>query len=195
MLDSRSMVPEGADRVTVEGFLAGDRSATDKVMEYIDAALRPWRRRFGNQTAEADDIRSDSVYKLLISFRQGDFEYRSKLATYVSTIVSRTCIEHKRFNDRFLPEDIDEMNLPSSLPSEEDELQKRQAAKLNFRVLRLLRRKCIELWHMRLKDNLTCREIGERLDKTEGNIRRQMWECREDARKMREKLLKKDKLL
>lgn len=176
----------------VEGFLAGDKGAYALIEASIEAAYRGWQKRFGS---EADDIKSDIRYKLLISLQRGDFEFRSRLKTYINRIVNRTCIDYLRFNIRYTSEEVENLKLPADTLSPEDRLESRQEIKIAYRVLRLAPPECQELWRMYLKDNMKYREIGEKLGKTEGNIKRRLWACRETAKKIREKLLKKDKLL
>lgn len=184
------MAGEKSDAAQVKAFLNGDRVAYKQIEEIIAVALAVWRGKFGYQT---DDIKSDIIYKLLISLRRGDFQYKSTLKTYISRIVSHTCIDYYRFNKRSSPVDIDEIQLPDKKPTPEEETEKQQMMRLTFRVLRLVSKECRKLWRMYLKQDLNYRQIGEILNKTEGNIRRQMWVCRESAKKIRENILKKDK--
>lgn len=176
----------------VDGYLGGDTDAVAVIDNYIDGAFSVWRHRFGYET---DDIKSDVRFKLIKSLRDGQFEYRSALKTFISRIVSHTCIDYLRFSRRFSPDDISDMDLESANESVELAMEKRQFGRLLFRVLRQLPRKCIELWRMHMKEGLRCREIGDRLGKTEGNVRRQLWECRTKAREIRELLEKRDKPL
>ena len=184
------MAGEKSDAAQVYAFLEGDHAANKQIEGIIDTALAVWRGKFGYQT---DDIKSDVIYKLLISLRRDDFQYKSSLKTYISRIVSHTCIDYYRFIKRSARVDIDEIPLPDKKPTPEEETEKRQLMKLTFRVLRLVSKECRQLWRMYLKQDLNYRQIGEILNKTEGNIRRRMWVCRESAKKIRESILKKDK--
>jgi len=77
--------------------------------------------------------------------------------------------------------------------SQEDQLEKKQIIQLCFRIMSLVPEKCRQLWHMYINKDMNYRQIGEILSRSEGYIRRQMWVCRQAAKKIREKLLKKDK--
>jgi len=186
------MAADNSDRKIVEGFLAGDRATTKEIESYIESAFRAWQAKFGY---EADDIRSDVIYKLLLLLRRGEFHYLSSLRTYVKQIVNHTCIDYLRFRQRVNLTDINNVQLVDNSLSAEEELQKQEEAKITFRVLRMVPRECLKLWRMQLQHGLTCREIGDILGKSEGNIRRQLWACRESAKKIREIIQKKDKLL
>jgi RNA polymerase sigma factor (sigma-70 family) len=186
------MAGERADVELVKAYLSGDGVAYSKIEKMIDAALSTWRGKFGNQT---DDIKSDVLYKLLISLREGDFAYKSTLNTYVSRIVSHTCIDLLRYNKRFNDIELEELPLPDKNPNPEEHIENKQLIRVIFRVWRQLPKECRNMWRMYLKKEMNYRQIGEKLNKTEGNIRRRMWVCRETARKIREKILKKDKLI
>ncbi len=179
-----------SDSEIVQGYVAGKREAVAYIDECIEASFRSWQHRFGY---EADDIRSDTRYKLLISFNRSEFAFKASLKTYINRVVKHTCIDYLRFSRRFFREELDELNLPATGLTQEEQLEKRQTARITFRVLRLVPAECRQLWRMYLKGNMKCRQIGEVLGKTEGNIRRTMWACRETAKSIRARLLEKDK--
>lgn len=185
-----SMSPDHPDFPTVTGFLQGDSAATREIESMVDAAFRVWKGKFGY---ESDDVRADILMKLLISLRRGDYQYRARLKTYVNRVVNHSSIDVLRFNKRFAPEDIDDLNLPSNTLSPEELMEKRQTGRLTFRVLRMMSRECLQLWRMHLKHNLKYSEIANIMGKSEGNIRRRFWECRKRAIEVRARLVKKDK--
>lgn len=180
------------DLKLIDGFLNNNIVAYNKVEEFVDTALLSWRGRFGYQT---DDIKSDVIYKLLKSLTRGDYSQKSSLKAYIGGTVNHTCIDYFRYNQRFTDDELSELRLPSLEPTPEEAIEKKQLARLIFRVFRLIPRECRKMWRMYLKEDKNCREIGEALGKAEGNIRRRLWECRKKAREIREKILKNDKLL
>ncbi|MFQ5499787.1 MAG: RNA polymerase sigma factor [Candidatus Zixiibacteriota bacterium] len=184
------MPPDKSDVKLIEAYLAGQRAANNEVEKLIQSAWRPWRPRFGFET---DDIISDVRYKLLISLRRGDFGHKSTLKTYISRIVSHTSIDYLRFRERVKPVDLDSVPLPDKTLLPDEQLEKKQAARISFRVIRLMSKDCRQLWRMQLKGGMTCREIGNSMGKTEGNIRRQLWACRKRAKEIRQQILKRDK--
>lgn len=173
-------------------FLAGEAAAVEQVNGYIEMLFRTWAGKFGY---EKDDIISDVRYKLYISLSKNEFEFRAGLRTFIKQIVDHTSIDYLRFRKRVETVDPDEAGLIDGSPSAEETMIRRDAAKLIYRVLRLVPRECLALWRMRLKRGLSCAEIGAELGKSEGNIRRKLWACRESAKEIREKLIKKNKLL
>ena len=186
------MVTENPDFDLVEGFVAGDRTASAQVDAYINAAYSSWQRKLG---ADEDDIKSDIRFKLLVSLQRGDFEFRSSLKTYICSIANRTCVDYLTLNQRFNPGNVKLPDIPADVLSPEEKLESDQELKIAYRVRRLSSAECQRLWYMYLEQNMQYREIGELLGKTEGNICRRMWACRKAAKKIRKKLLKKDKFL
>jgi RNA polymerase sigma-70 factor (ECF subfamily) len=180
------------DAELIDGFLAGKRSSMDQIMQIIDSAISYWSSRLGYQV---EDVKSDVLYKLYNSLQRNEFHSESSLKTYISGIVCHTCIDLLRFNKRFVETEIDDLDIPASFLNAEQELEKKQALRLAFRVYRLLPKQCRQIWRMYLKNGLKCIEMGKILGKSEGNIRRQLWACREMAKKLKDKILKRDKLL
>ena len=174
----------------IERYLSGDRKTNDYIEGCINVAFRPWRERFDWQR---DDIISDTRYKLYISLKHGDFAQKSSLRTYISGILRHTCLDYYRAVERIEKVSIDEYPQVDESISAEDKLEKRQVAMLNFRVLRLVPRECLELWKLRLREGLKCRAIGKRLGKSEVNVRGKLMKCRQKTREIREKLQKKEK--
>jgi len=186
------MASPKSDLELVEGYLAGRSDANSFVEDCIEVAFRSWRGRFGYQT---DDILSDTRYKLYISLNRGDFSGKASLAAYISGIVRHTCLDYFRAQKRIEKVDIEEYPLTDRALSAQEKLEKREDAMLNFRVLRLVPKECLELWKLQIREGLRCRAIGIRLGKSEVNIRGKLMKCRQKAREIREKLLKKEQRL
>ena len=184
------MATDNSDSGLVQRFLEGDRRAAIEVEKIIDGAIATWRGKMGYQS---DDVKSDAMYKVLISLKRGDFEYRAKLGTFISRIVNHTSVDYVRFNRKFSDSSPEELALPAEILTQEEQLEKLQVMQLCYRVMRLVPEECRRLWNMYLNQELNYRQIGEILGKSEGYIRRQMWICRKAAREIREKILKKDK--
>jgi RNA polymerase sigma factor (sigma-70 family) len=178
------------DYSTISGYLAGDKNAWSAVEADIAAAFNAWRHKFGFET---DDILSDIRYKLLVCLKRGDFGYRSSLRTYINRIVNHTCIDYLRYGRKFTATPVEDLPLSDESDNPEEALDRRQSARLLFRVMRQVPKECLRLWRMYLRQGLNCRAIGEIMGKTEGNIRRRLWACREAAKEIREKILRKDK--
>ncbi len=181
------MGSDNLDTNTVDGFLNNDPESIKRVMALIDSALRKWQVKFGY---ESDDIKSDVMLKLLLLFRKDNFTIQSSLPALVNTIVYRTCIGYYRFNKLRKHVDIDDVQVPDGNISAEEKRRKDKRSKILFRVLRLAPKECIKLWHMQLKEGLTCREIGKKLGKSEETIRWKLFDCRKRVRKLREKIQK-----
>ncbi|MFH1700354.1 MAG: sigma-70 family RNA polymerase sigma factor, partial [Candidatus Zixiibacteriota bacterium] len=162
----------------INGFLAGEKNATRQISGFIDAVLHFWRENFGS---DAEDIKADVLYKLLVSLRKDEIRDKSKLQPFIGTIVKRTCLEYRRFNERFAWEELDKESLPDKALSPEQELEKNQLAKLNYRIIRRIGKECQELWRMYLKNGLNYAQIAENLDLAVGTIKWKFSKCRDKA--------------
>jgi RNA polymerase sigma factor (sigma-70 family) len=181
-----------SDKRLVTAYLSGKGEGVEEVSRYIAAAFAVWRRRM---SAFEQDVTSDVHLKLIQSLRGDRFAYQASLRTFVSRIVSHTCIDYLRYQARFADVVPDDLALKETALNPEESLEFRQTARLSFRALRLVPKECRQLWRMHLKEGLTCGEIGKQMGKSEGNIRRRLWACRETAKEIREKILKRDKRL
>jgi len=179
------------DSQTVKNYLSGNKEANQLIDKYIQTAFSRWQHKFGFET---DDIISDVRFKIFVSLKNGDFRSDAKLETYINRIVNHTCIDMKRYTKKFTSNEIFDI-LPTHLFNPEKETELKQVARLVFRVLRQLPRECITMWRMHLYQNMNYSEIGKTMGKSEGNIRRRIWACRETAKEFRGKILKKDKHL
>lgn len=186
------MSDTAADQKLIKAYLSGQKEAVAEVDRFIGSAFSVWRRRLAT---DEDDIRSDVHLKLLNAFRRGDFRFEAGPNTYISSIVSHTCTDYLRLNARTVDAGEGEMEPQDSTRNAEENLEAKQLARINFRVIRLISGECLQLWKMYLKMGLSYRQIGEIMGKSEGNIRRRFWACREAAKEIREKILKQDKHL
>lgn len=173
------MASQKTDLELVKGYLAGQSDANLYVEESIRIAFKSWRDRFWYQT---DDILSDSRYKLYSSLERGDFAGKSSLRAYISGIVRHTCLDYYRAQKRIKTVDIEESPLLDATLSAQEKLEKREVAFLNFRVMRLSSKECLSIWRLQFKEDMKCREIGERLGKSEVNIRGRLMKCRRQAK-------------
>jgi RNA polymerase sigma factor (sigma-70 family) len=181
-----------SDKKLAAAYLSGKCEAAEEISRFISSAFSVWRRRL---SGIEEDISSDVHLKLLQTLQRDGFAYEASLKTFISRIVSHTCIDYLRYQDKFADVAPEDLALPDTGLNPQQLLEFRQTARLSFRVLRLVPKECLQLWRMQLKDGLNCREIGVKLEKSEGNIRRRMWACRESAKEIREKILLKDKHL
>ena len=177
-----------ADSQIAIGYLAGERHAARVIDDHIEHAFRRWSHRFGFETA---DILSDCRYKIYISLRRNEFAYEASLGTYINRIVNHTCIDYIRFRNRVTAVDLNDVALVDEAETADQEVDRKERGQLLVRVLRMLPRECITLWRMSLNKGLKYREIAELVGKSEKNVRRRMWECRDTARKYRDILEKR----
>jgi len=185
------MVQSIPDPELIQAFLLGDQKAFTQIEGIIDRALICWRERLGDET---EDIKSEVLLELLEILRKGQFQGRSKLSTYIVSMVNHACIDRRRFNRKYDNNELPDFDLPDPAPGAEEQLDRKQQSWLAFRVLRRLPRICIKLWRMHLVEGLKYKEIADKIGGKEKNVKWQLWSCREKAKKIREKILKKDQL-
>jgi len=182
------MGSELPDHSLVSGYLKGEGRAHQAVEGHIEAAFGVWRHRVGY---EADDILSDIHYKLLLSLRRGDFQYRSSLKTFINRIVNHTCVDYVRFNRRFASSPVEDLPLVDESPGPDEEFDRREQLKLLLKVMRQVPKECLRLFYLHYRKRTGYKEIGEQMGISEGNARRRTWACREAARRLWEKWQKK----
>lgn len=185
------MVQSIPDPELIQSFLLGDRKAFTQIEGIIDRALAYWRERLGD---EIDEIKSEVIFDLYELLQKGQFQGRSKLSTFIVSMVNHACIDGCRFKRKFDNNELPDLDLPDPGPDAEKQLDRKQQSWLAFRVLRRLPRICIRIWKMHLVEGLKYKEIADKIGGKEENVKWQLWSCREKAKKIREKLLKKDQL-
>ena len=183
------MAGNNTDLKLIEDFLNGDKTAYRKINTMIDSCLYTWKDRLGSQI---DDVRGDTLLELYKALERGQFRFQAGLKSFVYRVTNNNCIDNLRYLREFTDEDKIRLPIPSGfLTPEERPLYQKQLGRINFRVLRLISAECRQLWRMNFKKGLKYREIADIYMKDEGYIRRKFWACRETARILREKILKK----
>ena len=136
----------------------------------------------------ADEIVSDTMYKLLNSLRADSLQLREKLKSYVQAVAGYTIIDHVRFWRRYTDLPVAEDFDPPDPSSIEQDIQSQDEQLLADRIFSLMSKECRELWHLRFVDDLDYAEIGARLGITEGNVKVRFHRCKKQAITIREKI-------
>lgn len=185
------MVSQNSDLQIIQNFLNGDKTAYREICRLIDRCLLTWKNTFGNRI---DDLRADTLLEVYEELNRGNFQVKNSLKSFIYSMTNHNCIDLKRYEEKFSKKEISQLNLPEKALNPEEKMEMRQQGRINYRVLRLLSGECRELFRLKLKKELKNREIADLKGKTEAYIRRKFWACRDTAKKIREKILKKDKL-
>ena len=175
------------DEDLISRLLAGEPEVVELVRGWMRLAFTPYRSRLAS---ELEDVEQESLIDLLSALRAGRFRRHSRLRTYVRTYVTHKCIDRLRATTRREWLDVEDLDLTSQAPDPMDRLTRSEATDLGLRVLEEMPDSCRELWQM-LQQNMSYREMGERLGVSEGALRVRVLRCRKRALEMREKIRSK----
>jgi RNA polymerase sigma factor (sigma-70 family) len=169
----------------VAGFLAGKKEEYEILAQWIREVARIKLRI---KRVSADEIVSDTMYKLLNNLRTESFQLREKLKSYVQAVAGYTIVDHVRYWRRYseLPEG--EGFNPEDPVNIEEEVQTNEEQWIATRIFRLMSEECRKLWHLRFAEDLDYKEIGSRLGISEGTVKVRFHRCKKQAIAIREKI-------
>jgi RNA polymerase sigma-70 factor (ECF subfamily) len=174
------------DREMVTRFLRGDRDAVGTVDGWISRAAWPYQHRLANRW---DDVLQEVRLEVTRLLGQGKFRGESSLRTYLWRVVSHTCLDQIRVQNKWKWADLEEVDQPGSGPEAIPAGAARQEDKdLLLRVLERVPQDCREMWRM-IVAGLSYREMSLRLGVAEGTLRVRVLRCRERAVAARRELL------
>ncbi len=169
----------------ISRLLDGDPRTVDRIRTWIRAASRPYQARLGS---EIEDLEQEILLDVTRALRAGRFEGKSRLKTYVRTIVHHKSIDRLRQQRRRQWLDVEELELPSGDLSPLDEATRSQDTALGLHVLEQMPDSCRELWSM-LEQGMRYREMSRRLGVGEGALRARVLRCRRRALELRARML------
>ena len=174
-----------SDEEIIRGYLEGNTK------DY--GVIVGWIREVVNTTlwvegVAADDIISDTTYKLLVNFRAYRFKYQSSLKTYVQKITRFTIIDtirsHKRAREYLSGNNLQPLENKSPLDIFEDE----EEVTIFNRIFSLINEQCRQLWEMIFHDLLSYKEIAKKLNISEAAVKTKAFRCKEEAIEIRKKI-------
>lgn len=183
-----------------QGEARGSVRDEDVIAGYVDGApgdfrvVDSWIRteladRFPVLRNDIDDIGQTVHQKLLVIFREGRFEHRSTLKTFVSRVARYTAVDVLRGRHR------DRIYLESEIPRRArvgrgpyGALLKLEKGQLLRQLLLLAPAACRQLWRLAYVDRLSVAEMGRRLGLPDGTVKSRMWYCRKRAMAVLEEL-------
>jgi len=174
------------DRDVVHKFLAGDRQAVATIDAWILRAAWPFQRRLRSRW---DDVLQEIRLEITRLLKQGKFRGDSSLKTYLFRVVTHTCVDQVRDQDRHelldldALEDADQPRTKGPSPAEES-----AERDLLLRVLDQAPRDCRHLWQM-LAAGFSYKEMSGRMGVADGTLRVRVLRCREKATRSRAELL------
>lgn len=166
------------DRELIEAFLAGEKSAVATVVGWIKMYVgnSTWRG-----TIWAEDVVSDALYRVYRQLHAGHFRGKSSVHTYVRGITHYAIIDWVRRQRRF---DSFVRNFPNDSAdyfTPEDHYRQARKRELMLRIEEHIDRNCTQIWDLVFGEDLSYREVGVRIGKTEGAVKSLMFRCKEKA--------------
>ncbi len=168
----------------ISSLLDGEPEVVEQVRAWIRGAFTPYRERLA---ADLEDLEQEVLLQLTRNLRDGRFQGKSSLATYVRTHVHHKCIDRLRALSRRQWVDVEDLELPARGPSPLEELSRAEAVDLALRVQEQMPESCRVLWQM-LQEGLSYREMSQRLGIAEGTLRVRVLRCRQRALEVRDQL-------
>jgi RNA polymerase sigma factor (sigma-70 family) len=176
----------GDDQETVRGFLNGEPEAVRTVDLWISRAAWPYQRRLAHRW---DDVLQDVRLEVTRLLGQGKFRGESSLRTYLWRVVSHTCLDQLRTQDKWQWADLETVDQEDRrAPGARVPERNREDKDLLLRVLARMSQECRELWRMVL-EGFSYKEMSLRLQVAEGTLRVRVLRCRERAVAARDELL------
>ena len=167
------------DKDIIDGFLDGNQECYRIVTGWIDEIIQ---RILWSESIHPDDIRSDTLYKLLVNFRSGRFHYKSALKAYVQQITRFTLIDairsQRRQPSRIINDPPAAENPYTIIITEEEKI-------IFNRVWNLIDQQCRQLWIMIFHQATSYREIAKQQKVKESTIKTRVFRCKEEAIKIR----------
>lgn len=177
---------QGEDAEVVRGFLGGERSSVSTIDGWITRAAWPYQRRLAHRW---DDVLQEIRLEITRLLGQGKFRGDSSLKTYLWRVVSHTCLDQVRAQNKHKWEDLDDLEgADQPFSPGPSQAETRVERDLLLRVLDRVPYDCRNLWRM-LAAGLSYREMGDRLSVAEGTLRVRVLRCREKATSARAELL------
>lgn len=168
-----------SDAGLIAGYLAGEGESHRQVARWIDEVLRSRSLSLGS---DREDAAQETHRRLLIALREGRFEQRSSLRTYVWRVAQSAAIDQLRARARRKLEPLDDLPEPAAVHgAPEASLEREERRRLFARVLDALGDECRRLLAMAVFEELPYAAIALRLGITEGNVKVRALRCRARA--------------
>jgi RNA polymerase sigma-70 factor, ECF subfamily len=164
------------DAGLIAGYVAGEPECHRQVDRWIDEVLR---RRALDLREEREDVAQEARRRLLLALRDGRFEGRCSLRTYVWRLAQSAAIDQLRARARRgRPAALDEIPEPAASGHPGEGLEHEERRRLFGRVLEEMGVDCRRLWAMAVFEELPYAEIAARLGIEEGTVKVRARRCR-----------------
>lgn len=173
--EGRFASPE--DRRLAQAIERGETDAVARVRRWVRAAAGPFRARVG---PDLEDLEQEVLLSLTRALRDGSFEGRSTLYTYVRKAVVYRCLNRVRDRGQRELVALEGVSLLAPGPDPHREAAGREELERALEVLSRMSEECRDLWRL-LDEGLTYGEMSDRLGVAAGTLRVRMLRCRRRA--------------
>jgi RNA polymerase sigma-70 factor (ECF subfamily) len=175
------------DAGLIAGYLAGEGECHRQVGRWIDEVLRS--RSLG-LSAEREDAAQETHRRLLLALRDGRFEGRASMRTYVWRVAQSVAIDHLRARARRPAQSLDDVPEPIAEQDGPDRpLEREERRRIFGRVLEALGEECRRLWAMAVFEELPYAAIARRMGINEGAVKVRALRCRARASEIYQRLV------
>jgi RNA polymerase sigma factor (sigma-70 family) len=184
-----------SDKALVNAVLSGDRRALHDFIKRHERLVSHMVERLVDDKSDREELCQDIFLKAYEKL--GEFNFQSKLSTWVATIAYRHGVNHlrkRKMKWTDLPEDGDDWNFvePENLQQtvEEDDMEK--IIQRNLEQLPPQYRVVITLFHV---DGMNYNEIGEATGMPEGTVKNYLFRARQLLKESVKKYLGQEEIL
>ena len=163
------------DRQVIDDYLSGREAAIRTVARWIDAALRS---RIPRPGVDVEDLRQEVHAKVLANLRDGRFDGRSTLRTYVHRIAMNTRIDAERRSRRDGPREGSLEGIEDRLPATQSPVAIEESRDLAQRMMKSLPEMDRLILRLVFKENLSYSEIARRLGVGESAVKTRVMRCK-----------------
>jgi len=176
------------DSTLIVSFLGGTPTAIKIITDWIRAVVfhSNW-----HDYENAEDVVSDTVYKILNLLRADKFRGESSLKVYVSRIARYTVIDAIRRERRAREIVVENVEQPREIDSPETEYLEAEKWSIFQRIFDLIDEKCRHLWKLIFVERLSYAAIAIREKSSENAVKVRAFRCREKAISIRDKIHEK----
>ena len=170
-----------SDRDLIDGFLKGDRQSHQTIAGWVSVVIRSgsW-----NPSLSPEDIAADTLEKLFINLKEGQFRSDSSLKTYVQKIAKFTMIDAGRRSRRVQSDSQEILDAAADPDDFLTTFVKREEYALYLRMFDLIGNECKALWKLLFQEELPHAEIGKTLGISTSAVKTRAFRCKERAKEI-----------
>lgn len=184
-----------SDRALVDAVLSGSRQALRDFIKRHERLVGHMVARLVDDKSDREELCQDIFLKAYEKL--GEFNFRSKLSTWVATIAYRHGVNHlrkRKIKWADLPEEADDWNFaePENLANNIEEDDMEAIIKMNIEQLPPQYKVVLTMYHV---DGMNYNEIGEATGMPEGTVKNYLFRARHLLKESVKKYLGQEEIL